>query len=412
MKRWGILALIVIVLVVVIGGLKAFGIYQMIQGFKAQGEPKFTVSTERIESTEWQPTLSAVGSLRAVRGVMLTTEVSGLVDKIRFRSGDEVKAGDVLLQLVDDSDIAAADALRATRDLARTVYARSVKQFDAQAISQAQLDSDKATLAGAEAQLAQQEALVAKKTIRAPFAGRLGISTVNPGQYLNPGDAVVPLQQLDPIYVDFSLPQQALASLKVGAPLRIAVDAFAGESFEGSISAVDPIVDADTRNIRVQATVRNPQRQLLPGMFATVALESGSPQQYLTLPQTAITYNPYGETVFVVIKRGDAGKLADNKPADLREHEAIDAANAKLNAKAEASKAADAPPGDADVLVAHQVFVKVGATRGGQIAILDGLKAGDEVVTSGQLKLKNGAAVVINNTVQPPSDPAPQPVDQ
>lgn len=413
MKRWIYLALIVIALVAVLGGLKAFGIYQMIQGFKAQGEPKFTVSTQKVSDQEWATTLSAVGSLRAVRGATLSTEVGGLVAQASYRSGTAIKAGEVVLKLIDDADAASVRALRAARDLAKTNAERSGKQFEAEAISQAQLDTDKAQLAQAEAQLAQAEAQLAKKTIRAPFDGQLGISTINRGQYLNAGDPIVTLTQLDPIYVDFTLPQQEIAVLKSGGAVQISTDAYPGERFEGEISALDPVIDPSTRNVQVQATIRNPQKRLLPGMFANVTLTAGAAKHYLTLPQTAVSFNPYGETVYVVVPRGQQEQVPDNKPAALRDSEAIDSANAKLNAGDDKkAAAAEVPPADPNALVARQVFVKVGPTRGDQIAIVEGLKAGQEVVTSGQLKLKNGSVVVINNALQMPNESAPKPENE
>ncbi len=413
MKRWIYLALIVIALVAVLGGLKAFGIYQMIQGFKAQGEPKFTVSTQKVSDQEWATTLSAVGSLRAVRGATLSTEVGGLVAQASYRSGSAIKAGEVVLKLIDDADAASVRALRAARDLAKTNAERSGKQFEAEAISQAQLDTDKAQLAQAEAQLAQAEAQLAKKTIRAPFDGQLGISTINRGQYLNAGDPIVTLTQLDPIYVDFTLPQQEIAVLKSGGAVQISTDAYPGERFEGEISALDPVIDPSTRNVQVQATIRNPQKRLLPGMFANVTLTAGAAKHYLTLPQTAVSFNPYGETVYVVVPRGQQEQVPDNKPVALRDSEAIDSANAKLNAgDGKKAAAAEAPPADPNALVARQVFVKVGPTRGDQIAIVEGLKAGQEVVTSGQLKLKNGSVVVINNALQMPNESAPKPENE
>lgn len=413
MKRWIYLALIVIALVAVLGGLKAFGIYQMIQGFKAQGEPKFTVSTQKVSDQEWATTLSAVGSLRAVRGATLSTEVGGLVAQASYRSGTAIKAGEVVLKLIDDADAASVRALRAARDLAKTNAERSGKQFEAEAISQAQLDTDKAQLAQAEAQLAQAEAQLAKKTIRAPFDGQLGISTINRGQYLNAGDPIVTLTQLDPIYVDFTLPQQEIAVLRSGGAVQISTDAYPGERFEGEISALDPVIDPSTRNVQVQATIRNPQKRLLPGMFANVTLTAGAAKHYLTLPQTAVSFNPYGETVYVVVPRGQQEQVPDNKPVALRDSEAIDSANAKLNAgDGKKAAAAEAPPADPNALVARQVFVKVGPTRGDQIAIVEGLKAGQEVVTSGQLKLKNGSVVVINNALQMPNESAPKPENE
>jgi membrane fusion protein (multidrug efflux system) len=243
-------------------------------------------------------------------------------------------------------------------------------QFEAQAISRAQLDSDAADLKNRRAQVEAQAALVAKKTLRAPFAGRLGITTVNPGQYLNPGDKVVTLQSIDPIFVDFRLPQQQLSRISVGQILHVTTDAFAGQTFEGKITAIDPRVDSATRNFQVEASVNNSARKLLPGMFGRVAVLAGDVQHYLTLPQTAITYNPYGATVFV------------------------------------AQKAADG------TLVAQQVFVTVAATRGDQAAIVSGIKEGDIVVTSGSLKLKNGAPLLVDNKVQPRNDPNPAPQEQ
>jgi membrane fusion protein (multidrug efflux system) len=241
-------------------------------------------------------------------------------------------------------------------------------QFEAQAISQAQLDADAADLKNKKAQAAAQGALVEKKILRAPFDGRLGITTVNPGQYLNTGDKVVTLQELDPVYVDFRLPQEQLAQVHPGLEVRLALDAFPDESFTGKINAVDPLVDSSSRNFQAEATVPNPTRKVLPGMFVRVTVLSGAQQRYLTLPQTSITYNPYGSTVFLVQK--------DAKGAGI----------------------------------AQQTFVTTGATRGDQVAVLSGLKEGDEVVTSGQLKLKNGTPLDIS-TLAPPADsanPTPQ----
>jgi membrane fusion protein, multidrug efflux system len=249
------------------------------------------------------------------------------------------------------------------------VYARDKIQFDAQAISQAQLDADAADLKNKQAQAAAQAALVQKKVLRAPFDGRLGITTVNPGQYLNTGDKVVTLQELDPVYVDFRLPQEQLAQVQTGLTAQLAVDALPNQAFSGKITAIDPLVDSGSRNFQAEATIANAERRLLPGMFVRVAVLAGGAQRYLTLPQTAITFNPYGSTVFLALKQA-AGK----------------------------------PP------VAQQTFVTTGATRGDQVAILKGVKEGDVVVTSGQLKLKNGTPLTIS-TVAEPSDaanPTPQ----
>jgi membrane fusion protein, multidrug efflux system len=332
--------------------------------------PPQTVSAAAVRYSDWQPEVNAVGSLRAVHGVDITTEVTGLVRSLRFKSGQEVRAGDVLVELNADVELAQQHALEAAADLAATVYERDKAQFEAQAISQAQLDADAADLKNKKAQAASQAALVAKKVLRAPFAGRLGITTVNPGQYLNTGDKVVTLQEIDPIYVDFKLPQQQLAMIAVGQSVNVTTDAYPGARFVGKINAIDPRVDASTRNFQAEATVINPDRKLVPGMFTRVAVIAGDLKHYLTLPQTAITYNPYGATVF----------LAQKKPGGT----------------------------DQD-LIAQQSFVTLGPTRGDQVAVIRGVSDGDLVITSGQLKLNNGAPLRVDNSVTPPDDPNPSP---
>jgi membrane fusion protein (multidrug efflux system) len=335
--------------------------------------PPQSVTAATAQSSDWQPEVSAVGSLRAVRGVDVTTEVTGLVRTLRFKSGDDVQSGQVLVELNADAEIAQQHALEAAAELSSTVYERDKAQYEAQAISKAQLDADAADLKNKRAQAAAQAALVAKKTLRAPFAGRLGITTVNPGQYLNTGDKVVTLQAVDPVYVDFKLPQQQLAMITNGQTVNVTTDAFAGVKFEGKITAIDPRVDAGTRNFQAEATVPNPERRLMPGMFARVAVLAGDVKRYVTLPQTSITYNPYGATVF----------LAQKKPG-----------------------------GSDKDLIAQQSFVTLGPTRGDQVAVLRGVKEGDLVVTSGQLKLNNGTPVIINNSAQPANDPDPSPQEQ
>jgi membrane fusion protein (multidrug efflux system) len=385
MKRWMILVAVVGALILVIGGVKGYSTYKMIKGFAAQGAPKFTVSATKVQFEDWLPQMSAVGSLRAEHGADLSAEVDGTVDSIHFHSGDSVKAGQELLRLRAADDVAHLESLRANAALAEVNFKRDTAQFEAEAISQAVLDSDVATLRSARAQVAQQEALVAKKLVRAPFAGQMGIRAVDVGQYLAAGTKVVTLQQLDPIFVDFALPQQSLSQLRVGQKTTVTADAFPAERFEGEISALDPKVDTDTRNVRIRATLRNPQRKLLPGMFANVRVEVGSAVRYLTLPQTAVAYNPYGATVYIL-----GPPAAEPGPA----------------------KRGSGTPGRAAALVARQVFVTTGATRGDQVAILKGIKEGDEVVTSGQIKLRNGVAVTVNNSVQPSNDPDPKVQDR
>jgi membrane fusion protein, multidrug efflux system len=355
-------------------GYHAFKAHMLKKYLAGTQMPPVTVTAIKAELHEWQPQLKAVGSLRAVRGVDVTSEISGLVRTLHFKSGDDAEAGKVLVQLNADSDIAQLRSLEAAADLAGTVYTRDQQQFDVQAISRAALDADIADLKSKRAQVAQQVALVDKKTIRAPFAGRLGISTVNPGQYINPGDKIVTLQSLDSIYCDFLLPQQELSRISLGQKVIVTSDTYPGRRFDGRITAINPQVDAATRNIQAEATLANPKHKLLPGMYASVEVQAGSVERHLTMPQTAVTYNPYGETVYIVEEKG---KGPDGQP----------------------------------VLTARQTFVTIGPARGDQVAILKGIKEGDLVVTSGQLKLKSGSHVIINNQVQPLSDAAPSPVD-
>jgi membrane fusion protein (multidrug efflux system) len=371
------LLIMVLCVVLLIGGLafaKFLQIRKLIASSPKPGAQVVTAMT--AELLEWQPQFDAVGTLVAVRGVDVSTEVAGLVRRITFRSGQDVKAGEVLVELNADSDLAQMQSLQATADLAASVLARDRQQFEAKAISQAQLDADAADLRVKRANVAQQAALVAKKTIRAPFAGRLGITTVNPGQYLNAGDKIVTLQTLDPIYIDFSLPQRQFAGLSLGQRLVLSSDAYPGQHFEGKITAINPKVDPATRNIQLEATVANDKRLLLPGMFANAAIDAGDMKRYLTLPQTAVTYNPYGSTVFVL----GPGEKKDDKGNEQLE--------------------------------AQQVFVTTGPTRGDQVAVLSGLKEGQRVVTSGQLKLKNGTPVTVDNSVQPTNSPNPTPQEK
>jgi len=347
----------------------------MIKKFMAAAPvPPQTVSTMKADFTEWQSQFEAVGTLRAVRGADVAPEVAGVVTAIHFESGQEVREGAPLLQLNAEADVAKLQSLAAAAQLAEANLQRDQKQLEFQAVSQAQVDTDAANLKSAKAQVAEQQALVAKKSIRAPFAGRLGIRAVDLGQYLNPGTKIVTLQALDPIYVDFYAPQKSLDRVKLKQKVTLKVDAFPGQQFSGEISSIDPKVDPATRNVAVRATVRNPKHALLPGMFATVAIASGAPQRFITLPQTAVSYNPYGETVFVV-----------------EEHEGADGKSA---------------------LVAQQKFVTTGATRGDQVAVLTGLKAGEAVVTAGQIKLRSGTPVAINNSIEPANNPAPHPQDE
>jgi membrane fusion protein (multidrug efflux system) len=333
-----------------------------------------TVSTVHPQALMWQTQVRAVGTLHAVQGADLSSELAGIVDRIGFEAGDDVKKGQLLIQLRDDSDRAQLQALQANAEMMRQTYVRNSALAKSNAISPQAFDQANANMKNARAQADAQAAIVQKKAIRAPFSGRVGIRMVDVGQYVNAGTALVTLQQLDPIYVDFSAPQQQIAVLRPGDKVVLTTDAVAGQTFQGSILALDPKVDPVTRNVRVRAQVGNPDKKLIPGMFASVIADVGDGRRQLTLPQTAITYNPYGDTVYVVLHR--------------------------KNKKGE------------DQLYVEQRFVVLGETRGDQVAVVNGVSARDLVVSAGQMKLKNGAWVNVNNAIRMPNDPNPTPVQQ
>jgi membrane fusion protein (multidrug efflux system) len=339
-------------------------------------QPPQTVTAGKADVSEWQPKITAVGSLRAVSGADLSLEVSGVVDVLAFNSGDDVEKGTALLKLRSDDDEAKLESLQATAELDTITYDRDLKQIKLQAVSQATLDTDAANLKNAKAQVAQQQAILDKKTLRAPFAGHLGLRQVDLGQYLGAGTVIVTLQALDPIFLDFFVPQQAIDQVRLGQSIAAKVDAYRDQTFTGEISAINPKVDANSRNVQVRATFKNADHKLIPGMYATVDIPTGAPQNLITLPQTAITFSPYGDTVYIVDSKG-AG--ADGKTQ----------------------------------LVARQSFVTTGSTRGDQVAVLKGVSEGDMIVTSGQLKLHNGSTVLIDNAVTPTADAAPNvPLDR
>jgi membrane fusion protein (multidrug efflux system) len=371
--------LIMLILVgAVLGGLFGFKTFvngKIQEAMAGMANMPQTVSATKAEMSDWQPKIDAVGSLRAVRGAELSLEVPGVVETISFQSGDEVKAGQVLLTLRKEDEEARLQSLEATASLAQITYDRDVKQLKAQAISQAIVDNDEANLRNARAQVAVQKAILDKKTLRAPFDGKLGLRQVDLGQFLSAGTEIATLQSLDPIFIDFLLPQQAVAQITVGEKVRAKVDAFPGRTFEGKITAINPKIDTGSRNVQVRATVSNADQKLLPGMFATVELDTGTAQRLVTLPQTAVSYNPYGSLVYIVDEKGQG---PDGKPQ----------------------------------LAARQVFVTTGATRGDQVAIVKGVSEGDTVVTSGQIKLRNGVPVVVNNSAVPTNDAAPKIVDK
>ncbi len=366
------MVIMLIAAAVVFGGIFGFQAFKaaMIKKFmSSMSAPPQTVSVTKAEYSDWQPRIEAVGSLRAVRGADLSLEVSGVVDTISFQSGDDVEQGTPLLKLRADDDIAKLASLQATAELNQIIYDRDHKQFKIQAVSQATLDTDAANLKNAKAQVDQQQAMLDKKFLRAPFAGHLGIRQVDLGQYLGAGTTIVTLQALDPIFMDFFVPQQAVDQVRIGQTVAVRIDAYKDQTFAGEISAINPKVDANSRNIQVRATLKNADHKLLPGMYATVDIATGAPQKYVTLPQTAITYNPYGDTVYVVDNKGGP----DGKPQ----------------------------------LVARQTFVTTGSTRGDQVAVIKGVEEGEMVVTAGQIKLHNGSLVLIDNSITPTADASP-----
>ncbi|GGY31325.1 MexH family multidrug efflux RND transporter periplasmic adaptor subunit [Rhodanobacter panaciterrae] len=368
---WMILG--VVLLIALIVGIKALLIVRMIHGMPKPAP--FTVSTTTASEQPWQPSLSAVGTLRAARGADLAMDVAGLVTGVNLTSGQDVKQGQVLVQLRDGDDVAQLQQLEAAAQLSQLTFERARKQLAVQAISKADYDTAAADLKAKQAAVAQQQVVVAKKQLRAPFAGRAGIITVSPGAYLSAGTTIVTVQQLDPLFVDFYVPQSELGRLQVGQVVNMKLDAYAGRSFSGKLNAINPKVDPGTRNVQVEATVPNHDKALTPGMFAKVSVDAGSQQRQLTLPQAAIVYNPYGDTVYVV----QPSKGKDDKGQPLPS-------------------------------TVKQTFVTVGDTRGDQVAIVKGIEAGTVVVTSGQIKLKNDAPIAIDNSVQPADSahPAPQ----
>ena len=297
------MVIMLIAVAIVFGGIFGFQAFKasMIKKFMtAMGSPPQTVSASKAAYSEWQPKLEAVGSLRAVLGADLSLEVAGVVDTITFNSGDDIEQGKLLLKLRAGDEVAKLESLQAVAELNEIIYERDQKQFKMQAVSQATLDTDAANLKNAKAQVAQQQAILDKKFLRAPFDGHLGIRVVDLGQYLSAGTPIVTLQALDPIFVDFFVPQQSVDQVRLGQTVTVKVDAFRDQSFPGEISALNPKVDAGSRNVQIRATLKNPDHKLLPGMYATVDIATGSPQSYITLPQTAISFNPYGDTVYVV----------------------------------------------------------------------------------------------------------------
>ncbi len=359
----------------VMGGVYGFKSFQnsMIKKYMGQmSKQPQTVSTTVAQMQEWNNSIEAVGSLRAVRGVDISSEVAGTVQAIYFQSGDWVEAGTLLVKLQADDDLAFLSSLKADAHLANLTYERDLMQFKQKAVPQSKIDLDEANLEKAQALIAEREAIIAKKFIRAPFSGRLGIISIDLGQYVSPGTQIVTLQELDPIYFDFYLPQQELPNIRLDQSVTLSTDLYPDKKFTGKIGAINSKVEQTSRNIQIRAILDNDNQELLPGMYGVVNIDIGNAQQYITLPQTAITYNPYGNTVFI-------------------------------------AKATELDSEGNMQYVAEQRFVTVGATRGDQIAVLTGIQPGEAIVTAGQIKLQNGVALNINNTVTPSNDMNPKP---
>lgn len=364
------------VVVLLIGGLGFFKYKQVETAIHASAgyqPPPEAVTTIVARQEQWSSGMNAIGSVEAVQGVTVAADLPGTVAKINFDSGKSVHEGDVLVELDTRQERAQLAALQAQSDLAKLNYDRSQQLSKEGVISRMDYDKSSADQRQTEANVAEIKATIERKTIRAPFSGILGIRKINLGEYLAAGAAIVSLQALNPIYVNFGVPQQSASQVQVGRIINVTREELADTKFSGRVTALDSVIDETTRNIQVQATLPNPGGKLRPGMFVQVDLSLGASQAAITLPASAISYAPYGDSVFVV--------------TDLKD-----------------------PKGNSYRGVRQQ-FVKVGPGRGDQVAILSGLKAGDEVVSSGVFKLRNGAAVTVNNKIQPSNNPAPKPED-
>lgn len=363
-----------LLLVGALAGAKVFQFKTMFAAGASMVPPPETVTATEVRPDTWQPVLSAVGSVAAAQGVMLSAEEAGTVRHIAFESGATVKTGDLLLQLDTSVEQAQLRSAAAAADLARANLARARDLRAKNMVSQADLETAEAQTKQADAQQDNIRAVIGKKTLRAPFAGRTGIRQVNLGQFVNTGDPIVTLQAVDPVHVDFFLPQQLLAQLSVGMTVRVTTDAFPDQRFEGKLTVINPEVDTATRNVRLQATLDNPQGWLRPGMFVNVAAALPLLEKVLMIPATAVLYAPYGDSVFVIEEKKDEKTGAISK-------------------------------------VLNQKFVHLGKTRGDFVVVASGLEAGQTIVTTGVFKLRNGMTVVVNNQLAPDFQVAPKPVN-
>ena len=374
---WKRMILMLAVVLAVIGGLGFFK-YRQISVAMAQGAsfapPPSAVSTLIAKRETWPSTLKVIGTAGAIQGVTVSADLPGTVDKIHFESGQAVRAGDVLVELDTRQERAQLAAAEADWNLAKINYGREQKLVSEGVVPRQEFDNAEAQLRSTEAHVGEIKATIERKTIRAPFSGILGIRQINLGQYLAAGNAIVSLQSLNPIYVNFGTPQQTTAQMKIGRTLRITSDEMPGVQFGGRVTAIDSVVDQTTRNIQVQATLANPEGRLRPGMFVQVEVSLGTERDVIALPASAINYAPYGDSVFVVAELQD--------PKTGKTYRGV-----------------------------RQQFVKVEGSRGDQVAVISGVNPGDEVVSSGVFKLRNGAAVQVNNQVTPPNNPKPKPED-
>jgi membrane fusion protein, multidrug efflux system len=370
--------LMLVVVVVVYVGLGYFKFTQFM-GFAqlaksgAFAPPPTAVTTTVAEKSQWQPTLETIGTVVAINGVTISTDLAGIVSKIAFESGSPVKAGELLVQLNTDQEQAQLSQAEAQRDWTQITLTRNEGLLAKRTVSQSDFDSATAQFHQAQATVDQFKALIARKTLRAPFAGIVGIRQVNLGQYLNTGDPVVTLQSFDPIYVNFSLPQQNLSQITVDQVVEITLDAYGDKVFAGKITAINSLVDQNSRNVQIQATLPNSETQLRPGMYAKVKVILPEATEVVAIPSSSIHYAPYGDSVFIV--------------SDLK-----------------------SPEGKTYKGVTEQ-FVKLGQSKGDLTAVISGLKPGDEVVTSGVFRLRSGGAIIVNNKTKPGSDLSPNPSD-
>lgn len=360
-----------ILVVLMLGAVKAKQISDMMS--VSHVPPPSAVTTTEARTAQWHSYLKAIGTLAPVEGVTLAADADGTITRILAGNGTAVKAGDLLVELDTSVEVAQLASAKARAELSRINFERAKELWERNATSKSEFDLADATLKQSVADVAAIEAQIAKKQVRAPFSGRVGIRHVNVGQYVARGAALLPLQKLDPIYVNFSIPQRQLPDIAPGQEVGILIDAFEGRTFTGTITAINAEVDAATRNISVQATLANPDEILRAGMFARVEVQKSAAETQVVVPATAIAYASYGNSVFIVEKMKDA----DGK----------------------------------EYLGVRQQFVKLGATRGDLVAITEGLKSGEQVVTSGVFKLRNGAPVQVNNTVQPSSSANPRPAN-